>query len=70
MAIRTIGIVGCGAIGRALLRAVDAGRLAVRVAGVTSRTEKSARDFLSTLRQPPAYLDRALLIARSDLIIG
>ncbi len=40
MAMKSIGIVGCGAIGKALLKAVEAGRLAVRVAGVTSRTEK------------------------------
>ncbi len=69
MAIRTIGIVGCGAIGKALLKAVEAGRLAVRVAGVTSRTEKAARAFLSTLREPPPYLDRKQLITASDLII-
>ena len=69
MAIRTIGIVGCGAIGKALLKAVEAGKLAVRVAGVTSRTEKSAKVFLSTLREPPPYLDRKQLIAVSDLVI-
>ncbi len=69
MAIRTIGIVGCGAIGKALLKAVEAGKLAVRVAGVTSRTEKSARVFLSTLREPPPCLDRKQLIAASDLVI-
>ncbi len=69
MAMKSIGIVGCGAIGKALLKAVEAGRLAVRVAGVTSRTEKSARAFLSTLREPPPYLDRKQLIAASDLII-
>lgn len=69
MAMKSIGIVGCGAISRALLKAVEAGKLAVSVAGVTSRTEKSARAFLSTLRDPPPYLDRAHLIANSDLII-
>lgn len=69
MAIKTIGIVGCGTIGKALLKAVEAGRLAVRVAGVTSRTEKTARAFLSALREPPPYLDRKQLIASSDLII-
>jgi aspartate dehydrogenase len=66
---KAIGIVGCGAIGKALLKAVEAGRLAVRVAGVTSRTEKSARDFLATLREPPPYLARKELIAKSELII-
>ncbi|MGH7775345.1 MAG: aspartate dehydrogenase [Candidatus Binatia bacterium] len=66
---KSIGIVGCGAIGQALLKAVETGKLAVRVSGVTSRTEKSARDFLSTLSNPPPYLDRAALIERSDLVI-
>lgn len=66
---KSIGIVGCGAISRALLKAVENGRLKVQVAGVTSRTEKAAKAFLSTLREPPDYLKRADLIARSDLII-
>jgi len=69
MGLKSIGIVGCGAIGQALLKAADAGKLAVKVAGVTSRTEKSARDFLAALRSPPPYLGRAQLIARSDLVI-
>lgn len=66
---KSIGIVGCGAIGRALLKAAQAGRLRVKVAGVTSRTEGRAREFLATLREPPPYLDRALLIERSELIV-
>lgn len=66
---KAIGIVGCGAIGQALLKAVDVGQLAVRVAGVTSRSEGPARAFLSTLRHPPRYLDRKALIGNSDLII-
>ncbi len=66
---KSIGIVGCGAIGRALLKAVEEGKLKVRVAGVTSRTEKSARAFLATLHNPPLYLDLTSLIPRSDLIV-
>jgi len=66
---QSVGIVGCGAIGQALLRAADSGRLAVPVAGVTSRGEARARAFLSTLGAPPPYLDRASLIARADLIV-
>ncbi len=53
---KSIGIVGCGAIGKALIRAVEGGKLSVRVAGVTSRTENSAREFLSAFHQPPEYL--------------
>ena len=69
MALKSIGIVGCGAIGRALIAAVEAGKLSVRIAGVTSRTEKSAREFLSTFNSPPPYLSLRELIAASDLVI-
>jgi aspartate dehydrogenase len=66
---KSIGIVGCGTIGQALLGAVQAGKLSVRVAGVTSRTERRAREFLSTLKRPPEYLPQAQLIQASDLIV-
>ena len=66
---KTIGIVGCGAIGKALVRAVESGKLSVRVAGVTSRTEKSAREFLSEFHEPPPYLSLEDLIAAADMIV-
>jgi aspartate dehydrogenase len=69
MILKSIGIVGCGAIGRALLHAAEGGKLSVRIAGVTSRTEKSAREFLSSLKNPPEYFSEAELIAAADLII-
>lgn len=69
MAVKSIGIVGCGAIGRALINAVAAGRLTVRIAGVTSRTEKGAREFLSGLKAPPPYLTLDELIKASDLLV-
>jgi aspartate dehydrogenase len=65
----SIGIVGCGSIGRALLRAVDDGRLKVGVAGVYSRTEATAREFLSQLKTPAPFLSWSDLIERSDLVI-
>lgn len=67
--IKSIGIVGCGALGKALLLAVAEGRLPVRVAGVTSRSEKTARAFLESLPQPPPYLDLDDLIAAADLVV-
>lgn len=65
----SIGIVGCGAIGRALLKAADTGKLPVGITGVTSRTETTTRDFLSTLTDPPPYTTRPNLIACSTLIV-
>src|SRR6188472_2569894 len=49
---KSIGIVGCDAIGRAILRAVDEGRLDVSVGGVMSRTESTAREFIARLKTP------------------
>ena len=69
MTVKSIGIVGCGAVGKALLKAVEEGKLPVRVAGVTSRTEKSARELLAAFENPPPYLSLTELIAASDLII-
>lgn len=65
----SIGVVGCGAIGRAILRAADDGTLGMGVAGVTSRSESSARDFLGTLNSPVPYLSLGELIEQADLIV-
>ena len=64
-----IGIVGCGAIGRALLRAGDADELGVAVAGVTSRSATPAQEFLDTLETPPPYLELDELVEQSSLLI-
>ena len=64
-----IGIVGCGAIGRSLLQAGDSGNLGVSIAGVTSRTAATARDFLDTLDSAPPYLDLPELVERSSLLV-
>jgi len=69
MAIKSMGIVGCGAIGKALVRAVEQGKLDVRIAGVTSRTEKSAREFVAAFSNPPPYLPLDQLITASDLLV-
>jgi len=66
---KSIGIVGCGAIGKALIQAAEAGKLSVRIAGVTSRTEKSAREFLAGFKKPPPYLSLVELITGADLIV-
>jgi len=65
----SIGIVGCGAIGKAILRAAGSGRLTPTIAGVTSRTESGARDFLARLSDPPPYMDLEDLIQRADLLV-
>ncbi|PZC46967.1 MAG: aspartate dehydrogenase [Chloroflexi bacterium] len=65
----SIAVVGCGAIGRALLRAVDDGHLPVKVVGVASRGEERAKAFLATLGNPVDYLSPQDLVERADLVI-
>ena len=65
----SIGIVGCGAVGQALLKASEAGTLTLPVAGITSRTEATALEFLETLASPPPYYSREELIDVSDLVV-
>ena len=43
---KTIGIIGCGAIGKALIRAIHDGKVAATLVGVNSRSEGTAREFL------------------------
>ena len=64
-----VGIVGCGAIGRTLLRAADAGELDVDLAGVTSRSRERAEEYLETLASPPPYLELPELVEQSSLIV-
>lgn len=66
---KSIGVVGCGSLGQSILRAVDSGRLAVKVAGVSSRGEERARSFLATLSNPPPLLGLEDLVERSDLLV-
>ena len=66
---RGIGLVGCGTLGRAVLRSVSERRLPVTISGITSRDEAKARAFLDTLRQAPPYLELPELIDRSSLIV-
>lgn len=68
-AIKSIGVVGCGSIGRALLRAADRGALPVEVAGVASRTEATAQEFLAGMAHPAPFLSLDALVAASDLLI-
>jgi aspartate dehydrogenase len=64
-----IGIVGCGAIGKALIQAAQSGKLLLPIAGVTSRSEETAREFLDSFKNPPPYRSLDELIGRADLIV-
>jgi len=65
----SLGIVGCGTLGRAILEAATRGEIPYTVAGVASRTAATAQAYLATLPDPPPYLPLAALVERADLLV-
>ena len=64
-----VGIVGLGAIGRQLCRALDDGIPGLRLAGATARDRAKATDFLKSLGAPAPFLSLDELIAASGLVV-
>jgi aspartate dehydrogenase len=64
-----IGVVGLGAIGRQVCRAIDAGLPGLVLAGATARTRNRAEAFLATLPSKPPFLDVDALVVASDLLV-
>ncbi len=68
-AIMEVGVVGLGAIGRPLVRALDEGIAGLRLAGATARDREKAERFLKSLGTPAPFLSLAELIQASDLVV-
>jgi len=64
-----VGVVGLGAIGRQVCRAVDAGLPGLVLAGATARTRERGEAFLATLASKPPFLEVDDLVAASDLVV-
>src|SRR5438552_2752653 len=66
---RSVGVVGLGAIGRQVCRALDDGLPGLRLAAGLARDEERARRFLGSLRASPPVLPLGDLIAASDIVV-
>ncbi|MGH7357298.1 MAG: aspartate dehydrogenase [Candidatus Rokuibacteriota bacterium] len=66
---RRIGLLGLGAIGRPVARALVAGIPGLTLAGVTSRDAARAREFLATLPAATPLLALGDLLERVDLVV-
>ena len=64
-----VGVVGLGAIGRQVCRALDAGIPGLALTGAIARDRERAERFLKTLTSPPPFLDLDALIEASDLVV-
>src|SRR5947199_6742407 len=68
-AIMQVGVVGLGAIGRQLCRALDEGIAGLHLAGATARDQEKAERFLKSLGSPAPFLSLDALVRASDLVI-
>jgi aspartate dehydrogenase len=66
---KNVGIVGLGAIGRPLCRALDSGIGGLRLSGVTVRDRAKADVFLATFTRPAPVLSLDDLVAASDIVV-
>ncbi len=64
-----IGVVGLGAIGRAVCRALDEGLPGLRLAGATARDRGRGERFLKGLTRPAPWLSLDELVHASDLVV-
>ena len=66
---KNVGVVGLGAIGRPVSKALDAGISGLRLAGATARDRGKAESFLATLHQRVPLLSLDELVAASDIVV-
>lgn len=64
-----VGVVGLGAVGRAICATLDTGVEGLVLVGATARDRAKGEGFLRTLRSPRPYMTVDALIEASDLVI-
>src|SRR5262245_17790047 len=64
-----VGMIGLGAIGRQVCRALDGGLPGLKLVGATARNRERAERFLATLSSPAPFLSVDDLVAASDLVV-
>src|SRR2546422_8947780 len=64
-----VGVVGLGAIGRQVCRALDEGISGLRLIGATARDRAKAERFLKDLHSPAPFLSLDDLVEASNLVV-
>jgi aspartate dehydrogenase len=64
-----IGLVGCGAIGAEIARAIDGGDIAAELVAVFDRNEERARELMADLVAKPLLLSLEDLVERSEIVV-
>ena len=64
-----IGLVGCGAIGAEIARAIDCGNIAAELVAVFDRNEERAQELMADLLAKPLLLSLEDLVERSEIVV-
>ena len=64
-----IGVVGLGVIGKAVVKAVDEGKIPVDIPVATTRSPEKVKDFLASLKNPPHMTDLAGVAKEADVVM-
>ncbi len=64
-----IGLVGCGAIGAEIAKAVDSGALDARLVAVCDHNPETAAALIDSLQHKPARLKLEELVSLSDVVV-
>jgi len=64
-----IGIIGCGAIGAEICRAVDAGIIEAKLAAIYDRSAERCEKVLASLKIKPEITSLRELISKSDVVV-
>ncbi len=64
-----IGLVGCGAIGAEIAKAIDNGEIAAELVAVCDRNQTRADDLIKSLKHKPVKADLTGLLNLSDLVV-
>ncbi|MCD1296015.1 aspartate dehydrogenase [Methanocella sp. CWC-04] len=64
-----IGIVGTGAIGKEIARAIDSGIVPAKLEAIWDRDEEEAKSFAATLKSKPKVLPLKELVEESNFVV-
>ncbi len=64
-----IGLVGCGAIGSEIARAIDQGEISARLVAVCDHNPDTANELINTLKEKPVRANLEELVNSSDIVV-
>jgi aspartate dehydrogenase len=64
-----IGVIGCGAIGAQICRAIDSGSINAQLEAIYDRSEQHCKKLQGSLKNKPAITTPAELIKKADIVV-